>query len=98
MHRRDDFRAAPHSVEQMRSLVASGAMDLKIGQVTGLEGEGSILSAAICRDAQDAEDDPTHDRDHRKENARNEEWAKRHIYEARDHETEDDRNQKGQNR
>ena len=55
MHRRDDFRAAPHSVEQMRSLVASGAMDLKIGQVTGLEGEGGALSAAICRDAQDAE-------------------------------------------
>jgi thioredoxin reductase (NADPH) len=55
MHRRDDFRAAPHSVEQMRSLVASGAMDLKIGQVTGLEGEGGVLSSAICRDAQDAE-------------------------------------------
>ncbi|MFM8700348.1 MAG: NAD(P)/FAD-dependent oxidoreductase [Hyphomicrobiales bacterium] len=55
MHRRDDFRAAPHSVEQMRGLVASGAMDLKIGQVTGLEGEGGKLSAAICRDAQDAE-------------------------------------------
>lgn len=50
MHRRDDFRAAPHSVEQMRSLVASGAMDLKIGQVTGLRGEGSTLEAAICRD------------------------------------------------
>jgi len=56
MHRRDEFRAAPHSVEQMRALVASGAMDLRFGQVTGLEGaeiegEGSALSAAICRDA-----------------------------------------------
>ncbi len=50
MHRRDDFRAAPHSVEQMRALVASGAMDLKLGQVTGLKGEGSTLQAAICRD------------------------------------------------
>ena len=29
VHRRDDFRAAPHSVEQMRTLVASGKMDLQ---------------------------------------------------------------------
>src|ERR1700753_606804 len=33
LHRRDGFRAAPHSVEQMRALVASGKVDLKIGQV-----------------------------------------------------------------
>ena len=46
LHRRDDFRAAPHSVEQMRALVASGKMDLSIGQVTGLEGEGGALSGA----------------------------------------------------
>ncbi|RTL50810.1 MAG: NAD(P)/FAD-dependent oxidoreductase [Bradyrhizobiaceae bacterium] len=46
LHRRDDFRAAPHSVEQMRELVASGKMDLKIGQVTGLEGANGVLSAA----------------------------------------------------
>jgi thioredoxin reductase (NADPH) len=46
LHRRDDFRAAPHSVEQMRALVASGKMDLAIGQVTGLEGEGGTLSGA----------------------------------------------------
>ncbi len=50
MHRRDDFRAAPHSVEQMRALVADGKMDLKIGQVTGLKGDGTMLEAAICRD------------------------------------------------
>lgn len=50
MHRRDDFRAAPHSVEQMRSLVASGAMDLKIGQVTGLKGDDGKLETVICRD------------------------------------------------
>ncbi len=49
LHRRDDFRAAPHSVEQMRELVASGKMDLKIGQVTGLEGEGGILSGALVK-------------------------------------------------
>ncbi len=46
LHRRDDFRAAPHSVEQMRALVASGKMDLKIGQVTGLEGANGQLAGA----------------------------------------------------
>lgn len=51
MHRRDDFRAAPHSVEQMRALVADGRMDLRIGQVTGLKGDGTALEAAICRDS-----------------------------------------------
>jgi thioredoxin reductase (NADPH) len=51
MHRRDDFRAAPHSVEQMRALVADGRMDMKLGQVTGLRGENGKLEAAICRDA-----------------------------------------------
>ena len=46
LHRRDDFRAAPHSVEQMRALVGSGKMDLTIGQVTGLEGANGKLSGA----------------------------------------------------
>jgi thioredoxin reductase (NADPH) len=50
LHRRDDFRAAPHSVEQMRALVASGKMDLKIGQVTSLEGEGGMLTGAVMKD------------------------------------------------
>ena len=49
LHRRDDFRAAPHSVEQMRALVAAGKMDLKIGQVTALEGEGGKLSGATVK-------------------------------------------------
>jgi thioredoxin reductase (NADPH) len=49
LHRRNEFRAAPHSVEQMRALVASGKMDLKIGQVTGLEGEGGVLSGATVK-------------------------------------------------
>src|ERR1700727_2134219 len=46
LHRRDDFRAAPHSVEQMRALVSSGKLDLRIGQVTALEGEAGALSGA----------------------------------------------------
>jgi thioredoxin reductase (NADPH) len=45
LHRRDDFRAAPHSVEQMRALVAADKMDLRIGQVTSLEGEDGKLTA-----------------------------------------------------
>ena len=49
LHRRDDFRAAPHSVEQMRALVAAGKLDLKIGQVTGLEGEGGMLTGATVK-------------------------------------------------
>src|SRR5207245_2313855 len=43
VHRRDDFRAAPHSVAQMRELVSSGKMELRIGQVTALEGDGGKL-------------------------------------------------------
>ena len=49
LHRRDDFRAAPHSVEQMRALVSSGKMELKLGQVTALEGEGGKLSGAVMK-------------------------------------------------
>jgi thioredoxin reductase (NADPH) len=54
LHRRDDFRAAPHSVEQMRALVADGKMDLKIGQVTSLEGEDGKLSAAVMKGSDNA--------------------------------------------
>lgn len=54
LHRRDDFRAAPHSVDQMRELVASGKMDLKIGQVTGLEGANGVLSAAQIKGSDNA--------------------------------------------
>jgi thioredoxin reductase (NADPH) len=49
IHRRDAFRAAPHSVNGMRALVASGAMDFVLGQVTGLKGEGGQLSALTVR-------------------------------------------------
>jgi thioredoxin reductase (NADPH) len=54
LHRRDDFRAAPHSVEQMRKLVADGKMDLKIGQVTALEGTDGKLSAAQVKGSDNA--------------------------------------------
>ncbi|MGC1466224.1 MAG: NAD(P)/FAD-dependent oxidoreductase [Pseudolabrys sp.] len=49
LHRRDEFRAAPDSVNKMRALVSSGAMDLKIGQVTALAGADGQLSAATIK-------------------------------------------------
>lgn len=51
MHRRDDFRAAPHSVNAMRELVAAGQMDLVLGQMTGLKGENGKLSAVTVKGA-----------------------------------------------
>ncbi len=48
VHRRDDFRAAPHSVEQMRQLVSEGKVELKIGQITQLNGDnGQMVSANL---------------------------------------------------
>jgi thioredoxin reductase (NADPH) len=49
LHRRDEFRAAPHSVEQMRALVASGKMDLRLGQVTALLGSDGKLTGATIK-------------------------------------------------
>jgi thioredoxin reductase (NADPH) len=49
LHRRDEFRAAPDSVNKMRELVASGKMNLHIGQVTGLKGDNGVLSAATVK-------------------------------------------------
>jgi thioredoxin reductase (NADPH) len=43
IHRRDDFRAAPDSVNKMRELVAAGHMDLHIADVKGLNGENGLL-------------------------------------------------------
>jgi thioredoxin reductase (NADPH) len=54
LHRRDEFRGAPHSVEKMRALVADKKMDLRIGQVTALHGENGTLAAATIR-AKDGE-------------------------------------------
>ncbi|MGO9756684.1 MAG: NAD(P)/FAD-dependent oxidoreductase [Roseiarcus sp.] len=49
MHRRDAFRAAPHSVNAMRELVADKKMDFVLGQATGLKGDGGRLQAATVR-------------------------------------------------
>jgi thioredoxin reductase (NADPH) len=49
MHRRDEFRGAPHSVEQMRALVAQGSISLLIGQMTGLDGDGRELTTVAVK-------------------------------------------------
>ncbi len=49
IHRRDAFRAAPHSVNAMRALVEAREMDFVLGQVTGLKGADGQLSALTLR-------------------------------------------------
>jgi thioredoxin reductase (NADPH) len=49
MHRRDQFRAAPDSVNKMRALVAEKKMDFVLGQVTGLEGGDGQVTAALAK-------------------------------------------------
>jgi thioredoxin reductase (NADPH) len=49
LHRRDDFRGAPHSVERMRALVAESKVTLLIGQMTAIAGDGSELSGITVR-------------------------------------------------
>lgn len=49
VHRRDEFRAAPDSIEKMRALVEQGRVALHIGQVVGLEGEDGRLEAVRIR-------------------------------------------------
>jgi thioredoxin reductase (NADPH) len=44
LHRRDEFRGAPHSVEKMRALVRERKVQLLIGQVTSLEGANGELT------------------------------------------------------
>ena len=51
IHRRDEFRAAPHSVDKMRALVADGKVRLAIGQVTALQGDGTSLQSVTLKTA-----------------------------------------------
>lgn len=50
VHRRDDFRAAPDSVSKMRALVAEGKMDLKIANLTALQGENGQIDAVTLQE------------------------------------------------
>jgi thioredoxin reductase (NADPH) len=49
LHRRDEFRGAPHSVERMRALVQEGKIALLIGQMSALEGDGSELKGVVVK-------------------------------------------------
>ena len=49
LHRRDEFRGAPHSVEKMRLLAAEQKMRLLIGQVSALHGAGGRLDAVTIK-------------------------------------------------
>jgi thioredoxin reductase (NADPH) len=49
LHRRDDFRAAPHSVNAMRELVAEKKIDLFIGEISELHGENGTLDGVIIK-------------------------------------------------
>jgi thioredoxin reductase (NADPH) len=56
LHRRDEFRGAPHSVDKMRALVAEGKIRLVIGQVTKLHGENGNLEAVTAKTSGGAEE------------------------------------------
>lgn len=45
VHRRDDFRAAPDSVNKMRKLVEEGKVNLHIGALDGIKGTGNQVEA-----------------------------------------------------
>ena len=62
VHRRDAFRAAPHSVNAMRALVNSGDMDFVLGQVTTIKGDdGQISALTIRRENGEVYDHPADD-------------------------------------
>jgi thioredoxin reductase (NADPH) len=49
LHRRDQFRAAPASVNKMMALVGEGKIDFVLGQVSALEGEGGRIAKAVVK-------------------------------------------------
>ncbi len=49
LHRRQEFRAAPDSVNKMMALVGEGKIDFVLGQVTSLEGSDGVVSKAIVK-------------------------------------------------
>ena len=60
VHRRDEFRAAPDSVEKMRHLVAEGRMRAGDRPDRGLEGEGDRLAGRAPSRAPTAAERPFH--------------------------------------
>jgi thioredoxin reductase (NADPH) len=56
VHRREEFRAAPDSINKMRALLDAGKINFRMGQVSGLKGEGGVLTAATVK-GKDGESD-----------------------------------------
>ena len=54
LHRRAEFRAAPASVQKMLTLVESGDVNFKLGQVTELHGTDGMLSSVTVKGADGA--------------------------------------------
>ncbi len=55
IHRRDDFRAAPDSVNKMRELVATGKMTLKIADLGSIEGDAPHMSGLKVKSKEEGE-------------------------------------------
>src|SRR5262249_15994040 len=55
LHRRDQFRAAPDSVNKMMELVGGGKIDFVLGQGTGLEGKNGRVGQASVKRNENAE-------------------------------------------
>lgn len=49
VHRRDEFRAAPDSVNKMRALVEKGDMRFELGQVSQLVGDDGQLTSIVVK-------------------------------------------------
>jgi thioredoxin reductase (NADPH) len=49
LHRRGEFRAAPDSVNKMMALVSEGKIDLVLGQVSELRGDGGRIAQAVVK-------------------------------------------------
>ena len=47
VHRREEFRGAPDSVEKMRALQSAGKIDVHVAQIRGLKGENGQVEA-VC--------------------------------------------------
>lgn len=61
VHRRDDFRAAPDSVNKMRELVAAGKMKLHIADIKTLNGADGQLSSITLENKNDGPFDVEYD-------------------------------------
>lgn len=57
VHRRDEFRAAPDTVNKMRALVSAGKMNLQIGDIANLQGNAPILSGITIKSKERGEEE-----------------------------------------